>query len=91
MSFIPEGKSQKDITKNFAEPWRLRPGDELGMCGVILYTANGTFVVDRTAADPQAMFAKIVHCFDGKTTFAEMLKKLYEDELWLADVPRIGA
>ena len=86
MSFIPEGRSQKDITKNFAEPWRLRSADELGMCGVILYTSNGTIVVDRAAANPQAMFAKIVHRFDGKTSFPEMLKKLYDDELWLADV-----
>lgn len=84
ITIVPEGKSQQELTKSFAAPWRLRPGDESEMCGVIIYTAHGTFVVDRAAANPQAIFVKIVHRFDGQMAFPEMLKQLYEDELWLA-------
>lgn len=83
ITVVPEGKSPKDITKSFAVPWRLRPGDESEMCGVIIYTAHGSFLVDRAVANPQAIFAKIVHRFDGQTAFSDMLKQLYEDELWL--------
>jgi len=89
MTVIPEGKSQQDITRTFAGPWELRPTDELQMCGVILYTANGSLVVDRAAANPQAIFAKIVHRFDGQTAFPEMLKQLYDDELWLGNVLKL--
>jgi hypothetical protein len=89
MAFIPEGKSQKEITKSFAVPWQLRQTDDLGMCGLILYTATGTFVVDRAAANPQAMYAKITHRFEGQTAFSEMLKQLQDDETWLADALRL--
>jgi hypothetical protein len=83
MTVVPEGKSQKEITKPFAGPWRLRPADEAEMCGVIIYTAHGSFLVDRAAATPQGIFAKIVHRFSAQITFSEVLKQLYEDEQWL--------
>jgi hypothetical protein len=85
MSFLPEGKSQTEITKQFADAWRLRPTDELAMCGTIIYAKNTTYVVDRAVANPQAIFVKIQHRFAGVTSFTEMLKQLYEDEMWLGD------
>jgi hypothetical protein len=85
MTVVPEGKSQKDITGFFAGPWRLRPTDELEMCGVILYTRRGAFVLDKAATNPDAIFAKILSRFEGQTAFPEMLKQLYDDEAWLGE------
>ena len=85
MTFTPEGKSQTEITKSFAAPWQLRSTDKLEMCGVILYTDKRTVVLDRAAADPKAIFAKISHQFEGTTSFAEMTKQLNGDETWLGD------
>jgi hypothetical protein len=85
MTLVPEGKTLKDITQPFSVPWRLRPADELDMCGLILYTKHGSIVVDKAAANPQAIFVKVVHRFGENATFAEMLKALYEDEGWLGN------
>jgi hypothetical protein len=86
MTMIPEGKSQKELTQSFAAPWKLRPADPLEMCGVVLYTSHGVVVLDRAALNPQAIFAKLVHRFDSRAIFSEMVKELYSDELWLGDV-----
>ncbi len=88
MTITPEGRSLKDVTSSFAAPWNLRPTDRLELCGLILYTSNGVIVVDKAAANPEAMFAKIVRRFQGQTAFPQMAQQLHEDEAWLAD--RLG-
>lgn len=85
MTVTPEGKSLQDITASFAAPWHLRSADTLEMCGVILYTADGVIVLDRAVANPQGIFAKIVHRFQGQTAFPQMAQQLYDDEAWLAN------
>ena len=90
MTLVPEGKTAKDITQSFSVPWRLRPADELEMCGLILYTKHGSVVVDKAAANPQNIFVKIIHSFDKDATLAEMLKVLYDDEVWLASTLALG-
>ena len=64
MTLVPEGKTLKDITQSFSIPWRLRRADELEMCGLILYTKHGSIVVDKAAANPLAIFVKIVHHYN---------------------------
>lgn len=85
MTILPEGRSIKEITSSLAVPLHLRNADALEMCGLILYTSNGLIVLDKAAANPEAMFAKIIHRFQGQMEFKQMAKQLYEDEAWLAD------
>jgi len=60
--------------------------DDLDCYGFILHTTRGLFLVDKSVVNPNGLFMRIEHRFDGQTTFTKMAEALHADELWLADV-----
>lgn len=82
---VLEGKLIKDITKPLAAPLK-RMVDDLDCYGFILHTTRGLFLVDKSVVNPNGLFMRIEHRFDGQTTFTKMAEALHADELWLADV-----
>jgi hypothetical protein len=85
MTAIPEGKPLKEISKEFAVPWKLRPNDALDFCGVVLYTSRGMIVVDKAVANPEGIFVRIVRRFDATVALSDMVKDLNETEIWLGE------
>jgi len=79
-----EGKSTREITVPFAAPMGY-PAKETDFFGFMLHTINdGLFYVDKSAADPNDLFVRIVKKFKGKQEMEPMSKDIYDAELWLA-------
>jgi len=78
------GKSIREITIPFAAPMGY-PIKETDFFGFMLHTINdGLFYVDKSAADPNDLFVRIVRKFKGNQEMETMSKDMYEAELWLA-------
>jgi hypothetical protein len=76
--------SLTELTRRFA-PSIDRPAKDIDFNGFILHTANGSFVLDKSAVNDGGIYIRIMRSFEGKTTMEEMAKKMYEEENWLAD------
>jgi hypothetical protein len=85
MQLATEGKSIKEITIPFAAPLGY-PTNEIDFFGFMLHTTDdGLFYVDKSAADPNDLFVRIVKKFKGKLEMEDMSKQMYNAEFGLAD------
>jgi hypothetical protein len=84
MHVLLPGVSMKEFTRKLL-PSVKRPDSDAEFHGLILHTATGTFLCDKSAAFDNAMFVSIVRKFAGQPSFKDMAKDLMAEEMWLAD------
>lgn len=77
-------KSIRDLTFSASQPLGYASKD-LDFFGFLLYTTNGSCVVDKSAADQNDLFVKIVRRYTGPHEMDEMAKGIHEDEDRLAN------
>jgi len=84
MQLAIEGKSIREITSPFASTMGYS-AKEIDFFGFMLHTTNdGLFYVDKSSADPNDLFVRIVRKFKGRQEMELMSKDMYDAELWLA-------
>jgi hypothetical protein len=85
MQVAIEGKSVRELTVPFAAPLGY-PAKDTDFFGFMLHTIDdGLFYVDKSAADPNDLFVRIVRKFKGKLSMEDMSKDMYKAEHGLAD------
>jgi hypothetical protein len=85
MQVAIEGKSIRELTLPFAVPLGY-PAKETDFFGFMLHTVDdGLFYVDKSAADANDLFVRIVRKFKGNLSMEAMSKDMYEAEHGLAD------
>jgi len=79
------GKSIQELTGALSIPLGY-PASDTDFFGFLLYTKDGVvFTVDKSAADPNDLFVRIVRKYKGTQDMDNMAKELYEDEQGLAN------
>jgi len=84
MQLAIAGKSIRELTSVFATSLAYPAKQDLEFYGLIAYTKDGFYVVDRSGADPKDLFVKIVRKYKGSHDLNDMAKALNDDEQGLA-------
>ncbi len=83
---LAPARAIKDLTKPFAGNINRQ---DLDFYGLVLYTKDGLFLVDRSVADATNLFVKIQRRFEADKNMDEMAANLHDDEKWLAGILNI--
>ena len=84
MQLAIEGKSIGDLTRHLSMPLGY-PAADTDFYGFLLYSKDGSlYTVDKSAADPDDLFVRIVRKYGVGHSMDEMAKGMYESEQGLA-------